>query len=72
MSLERYLIWSFERGAWWRPARRGYTKELAEAGRYPPQEARDIVFEANRYTKEQMEIMVPEGDGARFAEAMEK
>jgi hypothetical protein len=72
MSEERYLIWSFERGAWWRPARMGYTKELTEAGRYSPREAREIVLEANRYTKEQMEMMVPEEDGARFAEAMEK
>jgi len=38
-----YVIWSFEHRAWWRPARAGYTEELAEAGRYNPVEAGEIV-----------------------------
>jgi hypothetical protein len=70
MIEEHYLIWSFERDAWWRPARSGYTKELAAAGRYSPREARDICLDADRYTKEQMEVMVPEEAAAKFAEAM--
>ena len=35
----RYLIWSWEHDAWWRPARRGYTEDVAEAGRYTEAEA---------------------------------
>jgi hypothetical protein len=70
VSEERYLIWSFEHGAWWRPARMGYTRRLSEAGRYSAQEARDIVFKANRYTEHAMEMMVAEEDGPKFAEAL--
>jgi hypothetical protein len=40
------LIWSNQRGMWWRPARRGYTAHIAEAGRYPFAEARRIVADA--------------------------
>lgn len=38
-----YLIWSNERGGWWKPARRGYTQNVAEAGRYDPDAAAAIV-----------------------------
>jgi len=44
---DRYVIWSFEHDAWWAPARRGYTRELEEAGHYAGTEAADIVAEAN-------------------------
>lgn len=33
-TLRLYVIWSFDHEAWWRPNERGYTRELAEAGRY--------------------------------------
>jgi hypothetical protein len=44
---DRYVIWSFEHDAWWAPGRRGYTRELEEAGHYAGTEAADIVAEAN-------------------------
>jgi hypothetical protein len=42
-----FLIWSIEHDAWWAPHRIGYTRELAEAGHYSEQEAREIVSRAN-------------------------
>lgn len=48
---DAYVIWSFEHDAWWRRAKWGYTQELAEAGRYPKDEAESIVFKANRHVK---------------------
>lgn len=49
LKMKRYLIWSEERGRWWRPGRRGYTYYIQEAGRYSEQEANEIVTEANKY-----------------------
>lgn len=34
-----YLIWSNEHRAWWRPNGRGYTSDLAAAGRYSREDA---------------------------------
>ena len=42
MAADDYLIWSHEHGAWWRHARRGYTRNMAEAGRYSHREAIEI------------------------------
>jgi hypothetical protein len=42
-----YLIYSREHNAWWRPEERGYTLEIAEAGRYTAEEVRRICFAAN-------------------------
>lgn len=39
---EQYLVWSNEHGAWWRPNRAGYTRDVCAAGRYSRQEAIDI------------------------------
>ena len=39
----KFLIWSNEHGAWWRPNRLGYTLLLHEAGRYDAVEAGLIV-----------------------------
>jgi len=40
------LIWSNQQERWWRPARRGYTTHLAEAGKYTRAEAEAIVADA--------------------------
>lgn len=42
-----YLIWSNEHTAWWKPAHRGYTTVIHEAGRYTSAEADRIVAAAN-------------------------
>ena len=36
---ELYLIWSHERGAWWGPGGRGYTRRISAAGRYSREDA---------------------------------
>jgi hypothetical protein len=42
-----FLIWSLEHDAWWAPHGCGYTRELAEAGRYDEAQARGIVTRGN-------------------------
>jgi hypothetical protein len=37
--MNEYLIWSFEHDAWWAPDRRGYTRDIEQAGVYTAQEA---------------------------------
>ena len=54
-----YLIWSIEHTAWWRPARAGYTRVLAEAGRYERAEAAKIVEDANVFGTQFNECLVP-------------
>ena len=41
-----YLVWSNQHGMWWRPAGRGYTKQIEEAGRYTRVNAEAIVKDA--------------------------
>jgi hypothetical protein len=41
-----FLIWSNQHAMWWRPARRGYTPVIEEAGRYPRAAAEKIVADA--------------------------
>lgn len=41
-----YLVWSNQHRMWWRPARRGYTEFIDEAGRYDRAEAEEIVADA--------------------------
>lgn len=43
----RWLIWSNEHRAWWRPDRWGYCKMRDAAGRYSFEEALEIVTSAN-------------------------
>jgi hypothetical protein len=45
----RWLIWSEEHGAWWKPGRLGYPRSIREAGRYSFDETSEIVENANRY-----------------------
>jgi hypothetical protein len=42
-----YLIWSNEHRMWWRADQRGYTDAIVEAGRYPYNEAQQIVLSAS-------------------------
>lgn len=43
---EVVLIWSNQRGMWWRPRERGYTAHIDEAGRYRLEDAQRIVANA--------------------------
>jgi hypothetical protein len=42
-----WLVWSDEHGGWWRPNRQGYTRKIAEAGRYSESAVDTICREAN-------------------------
>lgn len=44
---DKWLIWSIEHGAWWKPDRNGYTSKFKEAGRYTYEEALELVTHAN-------------------------
>lgn len=44
--MSRYVIWSNEHKAWWRPNRLGYTNVLKEAGLYSQEDAQDITADA--------------------------
>lgn len=45
--MNKYLIWSEEHGAWWRPNNHGYTQSMKQAGRYTYEQARAISHSAN-------------------------
>ena len=49
MNTSRYLIWSFEHVAWWRPGQFGYSKEIKEAGNYSYKDALEICRGANAH-----------------------
>lgn len=49
-TLAEFLVWSIEHDAWWATGRRGYTRELALAGRYTREEAFEILARANLVT----------------------
>lgn len=61
----KFLIWSIEHAAWWRPDSNGYTDNKAEAGRYSLEKAIAICICGN-YAPEAANIpneaMVPESD----------
>lgn len=44
---KRWLIWSIEHNAWWRPDRCGYHGNRQMAGRYGFEEALEIVAQGN-------------------------
>ena len=65
----KYLIWSIEHNAWWRPSEHGYTKTLTEAGLYKKEKAIRIVKRANISSFN--ECMVPEECAATGAGNLE-
>lgn len=54
----KFLIWCFERNAWWKESRRGYAEQREKAGRYSLEEAVEICLEANKHSLE--EAIVPD------------
>lgn len=46
MDAAPWLVWSNQRGMWWRGGRTGYTQYIEEAGRYTRDEAAKIVAQA--------------------------
>jgi hypothetical protein len=61
---ECWVVWSFEHDAWWGPGGRGYTADLAQAGRYTQAEALDIEWQANHYRPIVYEKALPLADAA--------
>lgn len=45
-NTKTYLIWSHQRGAWWRGGGAGFTNHLWQAGRYSRRDALRICIEA--------------------------
>jgi len=59
---DRYLLWSQERGMWWRPAASGYTTQRALAGLYTTDETvRHVLRSARKSdpTKVTVPILAP-------------
>lgn len=69
--MDRYLIWSTEHRAWWKPFRNGYTTRTDKAGQYSLIEAMAILEDANRHSKVVEEIMVEAPSQAQLACDME-
>jgi hypothetical protein len=46
MNASPWLVWSNQRGMWWRANHSGYTQFIEEAGRYSRVEAEQIVRQA--------------------------
>lgn len=75
LTEERFLIWSNEHSAWWRPSSAGYTIHAEAAGRYSHAEALSISANARdgwRPGSPPPEVPVAEADvlacEARYAE----
>jgi hypothetical protein len=63
MTNDKWLIWSNEHRAWWRPNGNGYCTLRKEAGRYTYEVALEIVQNANyRLEHEPHEAMVLDVD----------
>lgn len=57
----KYLIWNFERMAWWRDGQMGYTSNVLQAGRYSFDDAFVICNGANiGANNKPEEAMVPD------------
>ena len=66
----RFVIWSIEHNAWWRPGWLGYTEVLAEAGRYGEVEADEILKRANHVAVNECRIPVEAVELAGFTAQM--
>lgn len=53
----QYLIYSREHEAWWKPAERGYTTDIDQAGRYSREKAAAICEGANKHASTVQEFM---------------
>lgn len=51
MDKRKYIIYCHERGMWWMPNERGYTKTRKEAGIYSHEQATRICQNANQCGK---------------------
>ena len=49
--MNQYLIWSFQKSAWWKPMKRGYTQYVKDAGVYTLEAAIEICNDANKNGK---------------------
>jgi hypothetical protein len=72
--MDMFWIWSNEHGMWWGPGRRGYVRDLSEAGLYSDEQAAEIVADANiaqmkRPWLKRNEVAIPALPTAAFAEA---
>jgi hypothetical protein len=58
----KYLIWSNEHGAWWKPNSHGYTTDRGDAGYYSLEEATEICVGATSHQNDRQvpnECIVP-------------
>lgn len=61
MSEIRFLLWSNKHSKWWRASARGYTDDIAEAGRYLMGDAIVIVTRAAYHGRvDQATVMIVE------------
>lgn len=63
MTDERFVIWSIEHSAWWRPNWLGYCETLTEAGVYSKEEADEILARANVVAVEECAIPITALEG---------
>ncbi len=65
---DRYLVWSNEHTAWWRPNAAGYCTSVADAGRFTKEEAEDHASCRSRLPNgDPPEVVVTEADAIRRA-----
>jgi len=67
-----FYIWSYEHAAWWRAGEEGYTRDIAEAGRYSESRARFILMRANQFRppEDPHEVLVPQDEVSEFLETL--
>lgn len=70
----KWLIWSIEHGAWWRPGEEGYTLHRENAGEYSYERAVSIVQGANIGEKDvpNEAMILVQGEGHIVGQASEE